>query len=366
MNLNFNSPEFRAKIAQNEKKILAQTSEGIQETEKFKSFHASLVSYLKESAWRSFKWILITKQELNDLSKDYYDDLKDVLDSDSCVTNDQIILNSKLEVISTEKKFLGNNAAESRSHYCSLSKKYIIFLLQPNSIIHFFIDEKDIGDAIFFREEDYDRFIEKRSLNKIEEVFEEYREHLKSQNTYCKFFAQKCLIRRWGEEKDFLENNKHILNNSPESAFRDDLLEFLISNLNVYNLNRETLLSDFKRLDIHFIDGSGYAEKHYFIEVKWVGESVKKNGELNGTSYKETDVFPEAIKQVIGYLRQLFNQKKQIICGYIVVFDARKTEEADTGKDLDKFSETLSKDDLMHYRKLKKIPDFRVVNTHPR
>ena len=76
-------------------------------------------------------------------------------------------------------------------------------------------------------------------------------------------------------EKDFIEANKHLVKNKPESYFRDDLLGYLQDVMRA-RVSKEFTLNDNDRIDILVQDEAGLGI--YFIEVKWVGTSIHPSG----------------------------------------------------------------------------------------
>ncbi|MBP1615733.1 MAG: hypothetical protein H6Q13_3181, partial [Bacteroidetes bacterium] len=194
------------------------------------------------------------------------------------------------------------------------------------------------------------------------------RQRLKSRDVYNKFFVSKShllsLKTDMGsqlDDKKYIYDNKQLLENKPEDKFREDLRFFLSEKLKANFLSKEYILENFKRLDIFILDESGY--ELYLIEVKWVGISINPSGKKTGTSYSERDIVPNAVKQTVGYLRQLFDEQKNIKLGYLAVFDARKEDLPDTGNSINNLC--FENEDAIHFRKFRKIADFRVLNEHP-
>lgn len=388
----FNTEEIRKIVVRNSDKILSQTRDCFHEGESFCRFHASLISYLGESAIGTMKAIFITKRALEKLNSEFWDynKLKRALDSDCFAHNTDVRLdlNEALDFDVSEFPTVRkpNSNDDIRNFYIQLSEQYIIFILNPDGNIHYFIDGVSYGDGIFFSEKDRRAFHAKKPMKKIDEVFSAYRQHLQLQNTYCKFFMPRCSILGWDTlskenrdgQKNFLKEHKHFLRNKPENCFRDDLMDFLSKNLRLNSISKENLLSNFDRLDINIEDDAGFGK--YFIEVKWMGTSASQTGGMEGTKYGVSRINPEAFKQTIRYLKHLHNCDKGVNLGYLAVFDARKDIEplkdeeklreydciaTDSGADLKKLESQLSKNDLIHYRKLRKIRDFRVENKHP-
>ena len=139
---------------------------------------------------------------------------------------------------------------------------------------------------------------------------------------------------------------------------------------------REVMMEDLDRLDIELLDEKG--KDLYFIEIKWVGDSIHADGNQFGTTYNANRINPSAVIQVVGYINQLLEEKQNIKIGYyikersfdnkkvgyLLVFDARKEDLVDTG---DGVTESVVPEKLRkHYHRYKKLKDFRVININPR
>lgn len=366
MNYDFLNNEFKNLLKQKEQDILKRTMNGITEGEKFKQLYSSLYSYLKKSAKSDFKVILIKITEYNKIDTININNLFTTLDSYPCISNNSIELDANFDVINmTRENYLDSN--KTRRILIELSKDYIVFTLHPNQLIHYFVDGDDFGDALFFSTSDYESYDKKITIDQIDQIFKNYRQHLTYRNTYCKFFVPKSHLLSLRSDlaspladKEFINENKHLLNNKPEDKFREDLRDFLFKELNATFLSKEYILENFTRLDIYILDELG---ELYLIEVKWVGTSIHKNGKSIGTTYNEKNITPDAINQTVGYLKQLHYEGKNIKFGYLAVFDARKENLNDTGMQIHTLK--IDEGDNMHYRKFSKIPDFRVINQLP-
>lgn len=363
-----NNEDFKDHLKQKEKEIQNRTKDGIQNHENFKQLQGLFVSYKHQTPINSFTAILIEKPEIENLCDDAQDRIFETLNSIDARSSNHIILNRNLEILQFEQKQF-DEGGEARRLYLELSKDCCVFLISPQPL-HYFVDEQDVGEAIFFTEDDYNSFIKLKNMSEIFEVFKEYREHLKNRDTYTKFFVSKVTKKSLhkhlldkGEtietEEVFLQNTVHLLENKPEDRFREDLRTFLKQKLKV-TLGREHLLEDFRRLDIVIIDELGNL---YFIEVKWVGLSIHHTGQKLGTCYEQKDINPDAVIQSVGYIEKLFNSKERINTGYLAVFDARDEDLPDTVENFD--IKILEEDTKPFYSKFIKIHDFRVKNYHP-
>lgn len=370
MNFNFNTLDFKEQLTKISAEILKITSNDVQETDQFKALHSGLISYLKEFPMSEFKLLLISKDALSILKEDFYNNLKSQLNSDDGINNNYLIIDNEANIINKTRDYSLKDSAVAQKVFEKLSEKNIVFLLQPKGLIRYFIDGNSFGKGVFYTYDDYISYEEKRDISKINEVFDEYRKHLKLQNIYCKFFIKnshlKSLHKDLGSklsEKEFLTSYKHVLNNKPEELFRDDLKHFLEQKLKVILLAKEYILENFKRLDIYLQDESGF--NLYLIEVKWVGQSIHGEGKKWGTKYDAININPAAVKQSVNYIKQLDEQEKPIKIGYLVVFDARKDDLEDTIP-ASQLQEILSEEDSRYSFRFRKINDFRVVNNHPK
>jgi hypothetical protein len=370
MDFNFkNNPSFKEILKAKEREILKRTFNSFQETNEFKIFHNALHSYLNSRERLDMKLLLITKEDVSGLPPDFYHDLELSLDTDIGIQYNSLILNHKLEIIQYEKVSTKSDSNEARKLYAELSKEFLVFLLLPGKVIKYFIDGDDFGDGIFFTMADYISYAEKRPIEKINELFIQYRQQLVSRNTYCKFFLSKSHLKSLRQdikssldEKKFIEKYKYLLNNKPEDLFREDLRLFLNEKLKAVLISKEQVLENFKRLDIVMLDESG--SDFYLIEVKWVGTSVHHEGKEIGTSYHEQDITPAAIRQSVSYINQLSKERKNIKIAYLAVFDAREDQcLRETGTDIKE--DILDEEDKKFFNQFRKIEDFKVKNFHP-
>jgi hypothetical protein len=365
---NFKEDSFKQFLKQKESQIHIRTDNGIQDTDNFKNLHRSLVSYQTERPIGDFTAIVITKNEIENLIKDFSDKLFEKLDSEIGVINNHLLFDRNLDISSYERKELKDNN-EARKFYLELSKETCVFLISPKSV-HYFVDGNDIGESIFFTSDAAKSYNELKDITKIIEIFEDYRQHLTHRNNYSKFFVSKssksslCKNIKGTVNTEiynaFYDEHKQLLENKPEDIFREDLRMFLTKNLKATVLGKEYILDNFKRLDIYINDDFG---ELYLIEVKWVGISIHSKGQSIGTSYDANSINPAAVIQSVNYIKQLNDEKKNIKLGYLAVFDARYNDLPDTVDNFDEnnLDESLEK----FYPRFKKIPDFRVINYHP-
>lgn len=365
---NFKTDSFKQFLKQKESQIHIRTENGIQETDNFKNLHRCLATYHRERPIKDFTALLISKDEINNLITDFSDKLFKTLDEENCIINNHLLFDKNLDLITFERNEIKDNN-EARKHYIALSNDVCVFLINPKGV-HYFVDGKDVGEAIFFTTDALNSYNELKDITKIIEIFDEYRNHLKIRDNYSKFFVSKssksslCKHLKVNPSKkdyeDFINDNKQLLENKPEDRFREDLRMYLTKNLKATVLSKEYILDNFKRLDIFINDDFG---ELYLIEVKWVGISIHPLGQKIGTLYEAKDINPNAVLQTVDYIRQLNNENKNIKLAYLAVFDARNEDLPDT---VDVFDEKHLIEDLnKYYPRFKKIADFRVINQHP-
>lgn len=367
MDFDFGSnSDFLNLIKTKENQILDRTTDDIQETEGFKIVFAGLKSMLKNNAFNGAKIVLISESEITNVKLDEIDDFNDLFANTNFAYNHVISVNRKINITSFERNELPKNSNAARNCFSEMSKRgNVVFLLIKNKV-NYFIKGIDKSESPFFSLADVNKYNEKKDISQINNVLQQYQESLKDRKHYCKFFIELSHLKSLhndlnsnDEIADFIGNHKHLLRNKPEDTFRDDLREYFIYNLRVSQV-KEYLLENLKRLDIYLYDEYGEV---YLIEVKWVGHSIHSEGKKIGTEYKATDINPAAFCQTLNYLELLANKGQNIVRAYLVVFDARKDDMDDTGKDFDESKMTYIEE--KNYRKFEKVKDLRVKNNHP-
>ncbi|MFN4026253.1 MAG: hypothetical protein ACK4IZ_02270 [Flavobacterium sp.] len=364
----FKNDSFKEFLKKKESQIHIRTDKGIQDTDNFKNLHRSLVSYKLARPIGDFTAVIITKDEINNLINDFSGKLFQQLDSQIGVINNHLLFDRNLDITSYERREIKENN-EARKFYLELSKVTCVFLINPKGV-HYFVDGNDIGEAIFFTSDALKSYNELKDITQIIEIFNDYKQHLKHQDNYSKFFvsnsAKRSLCKHLNptasedDYKNFLIEHTQLLENKPEHRFREDLRMYLTRNLKANVLGREYIMENFKRLDIYINDDFG---ELYLIEVKWIGVSIHAKGQVIGTSFDASDINPDAITQSVDYIRQLNDEGKNIKLGYLAVFDARKDNLPDTFIGFDETN--LIAGSEKYYTRFQKIPDFRVINQHP-
>lgn len=364
------NPQFKRYLATKRQDIYQRTNDGVQETEPFQRLLSILAQCRRKVAESDFRLILISKDDLSRLCADAETKAMDLFRHTTFLTSRTVLVDSNLTVQNSNNDSFPSGDNDARRYFTSLATDdIVVFHVAPDATVNYFIDGKDFGDGIFYTREAKISYEELRTIEHLPEVLDEYRMHLKNQDTYLKFFVTKAGLNALRslsfpneDEGSFIKAHKHLLNNKPEELFREDIRNYIINHMKVF-VTREVIMEDLERLDIALTDEGG--QDLYFIEIKWVGESINSSGNNFGTKYKaKPRINPDAVQQVIGYIDQLHKDKKNIKLGYLVVFDARKEDLPDTGTDIsvDDFPENLKK----HFPRFVKLKDFRVKNINPR
>lgn len=364
------NPQFKGYLAEKRQDIYQRTNDGVQETEPFQRLLSILAQCRRKIEEQDFRLILISKEDLSRLCYDADTKAMNLFRNAIFLTNRTVLVDSDLTIQNSNNDPFPNGDNDARRYFASLATDdMVVFHVAPNATVNFFIDGNDYGDGIFYTRATLTRYEELKPIEQLEDVLNEYRIRLSYQDTYLKFFVNKSGLRSLYaamkpvvSEDTFLNNNRHLLNNKPEELFREDMREYISQHMRVV-VSREVMLEDLDRLDIKLTDEMG--SDLYFIEVKWVGESIHNSGQKMGTEYKaQPRIKPDAVKQVVGYIDELLKEDKNVKIGYLAVFDARKEDLEDTGTG-------ISEDDVpenlrQHFHRFVKLPDFRVKNNNPR
>lgn len=365
------NPTFKHLLDEKKQDILQRTSDGIQETTQFQRLLSLFAQCRRKVEERDFRLILIGKDNLINLCKDAEVKAEELFKSPVFLTNRTVYVDYNLTILNSNNDLFPANNNDARRFYANLSEEegIIVFSISPNAAINYFIDGKDYGGGVFYTEEAQSSYEELKTIESLGEVLNDYRESLTHQDTYVKFFVGKAglralhsLMNSEEEEDAFVINHKQLLRNRPEEIFREDIRNYIKRHMKVV-VSREVMLEDLDRLDIELTDENG--KDLYFIEIKWVGESIHAEGNKLGTQYKaKPRINPDAVKQVLEYIDELFKENKNIKQGYLAVFDARKEDMPDTGTDIspDNYKEDIRK----HFHRFVKLDDFRVKNINPR
>ena len=367
-----NNQEFKRLLDEKKQDILQRTNDGVQETKQFQRLLSLLSECRRKNKETDFRLIIISKPDLSNLVDDAEVKVAKLFRDAKFLTNSTIYVNSAIFILNSNNDPFPADNENARRYFASLSateEAWVVFLIAPNATVNYFIDGKDYGDGVFYTREAQNNYEQLRTIDHLQDVLDEYRIHLRRQDTYVKFFVAKsglCALhsisRSTEDQATFAKRHRQLLRNKPEYIFQEDMRNYIKQHMKVI-IRRETLLEDLDRLDIELTDQEG--RELYFIEIKWVGRSIGSDGGKFGTEYKECPrIRPEAVVQVLRYIGELLNEKANIKIGYLAVFDARKDDLADTGAGLTESDvpEALRE----HYPRFMKLKDFRVKNENPR
>ena len=370
--INFsNNQSFKSYLSGKRKEIYQITSDSVLETYNFKRLLSIFTECRRKNEESDFRLILISKDDLSNLCEDANDKANELFKQPEFLTNRIIYVNSDLTVLnSNNDPYPENNDARRFFESLSLGPEgFVVFHISPNATINYFVDGEDYGDGIFYTLEAQSHYEEKKTIEHIDEILDDYRVHLTHQDTYLKFFVDKTglralhtLMKSTEKEDVFISKHKHVLKNKPEYIFHEDIRNYIKQHMKIV-VYREVMLEDLDRLDIELIDDRG--NDLYFIEIKWVGESIGPAGNSIPTKFDaQTRIKPDAVKQVVGYIAELLKENQNVKYGYLAVFDARKDDLPDTGLGITEkdVPEELRK----YYPRFKKFDDFRVKNENPR
>ena len=367
-----NNPTFKQLLDEKKQDILQRTNDGVQDTPQFQRLLSLLSECRRKNKENDFRLVIISRSDLSRLSNDAEVKVATLFKDNTFLTNRIARVNSDLSIVDSSNTPFPDNNNDARRLFASLSASkggLVVFHIAPNATVNYFIDGRDFGPGVFYTLEAQDSYEQLRTIDHLQEVLDEYRIYLTRQDTYLKFFVAKSGLRALHkltqsiEEQDtFIAGHKHLLRNKPESLFHDDIRNYIKRHMRVV-ISREVMLEDLDRLDIEITDEGG--KDLYFIEVKWVGESIGSDGGRPGTEYKANPrIKPDAVRQVVGYIAELLKERQNVKVGYLAVFDARKDDLPDTGEGI---TEADVPEELReYYPRFVKLEDFRVKNENPR
>lgn len=370
--MNFSdNPEFKRLLDEKKLDIKQRTSDGIQETVQFQRLFSLLSESRRKNEEIDYRLVIISKLDLLNMSQDAEIKVSSLFRNSVFLMNRTVYVNSDFAIQNYNNDAFPSDNNEARRFFALLSNEdsWVVFLIAPNSTINYFIDGKDYGNGVFYTLDAQGRYEELKSMEYLENVLDEYRITLTHQDSYLKFFVTKSGLRALHHylqpnesEEGFVSSHKHLLNNKPELLFQEDIRNYINQHMKVV-VTREVVLEDLDRLDLELTDEGG--NELYFIEIKWVGESIAANGRDYGTEYNANPrVRPEAVRQVVDYIDELLNEKKNLKLGYLAVFDARKEDLPDSGDGITESD--VPEEHRKHFHRFVKLKDFRVKNINPR
>lgn len=360
---------FKDLLKRNQNAIVCAALNGLEANDNFKLIISLIKAMCDKYADNGFKYIVMSEGDLKNLTSNADSAIEQLFTNPLFIQNRHIVVDSNLQILDVNNYSHCNNN-ETRRLFTEMSKnEMVVFMLSPEGIINYFVNGRDGGDSIFYESSALHSFISKKPISELQNVLEEYRKRLKLRDTYSKFFVEKSHLKSLKvdtesklSEEQFITANKHLLRNTPEDSFRDDLRLYLKEKLNIFFVPKEGMLENLKRLDIVMLDEDG--QGLYFIEVKWVGTSIHKSGKKKGLSYDaKPRIVPEAFQQSTAYINDLLSENVDIKLGYLAVFDARNEDLPDTGEEMS--IELIPEEHRTAYCKLIKLDDFRIINEHP-
>lgn len=369
--MDFDNAAFRNEILSVKERVEQQASEPILASFTFKLLRSLIISEMTRCPDIDMKSLSISTTEFAKLPNDLDVQVKSLFSCDAFIKNRHIVVDSRLNVIAINNEEFAADSSQAIKMYCESSHDgKIIFLLSRDNALSFFINGYCYG-ALFATAEDLALYKRMKTVDELDKVFEDYRNyHITDSNNYQKFFVSLTELRSLHKdlksdlsEKDFIDANKHLVKNRPESYFRDDLLGYLQDVMRA-RVSKEFTLNDDERIDIFVQDEAGLGI--YFIEVKWVGTSIHRLGKaINPPVAPNPNVVPCGYKQTIRYIKELTDMSYNVKLGYLVVFDARKDDvirDSGDGCSSDMLDESYKKFE----RQFRKVADFRVENKKPR
>ena len=228
--------------------------------------------------------------------------------------NDFIVINEFGNC--TKKELLEGNREQIKERLRRESHNNYVFFFGEFGITRF-LNGNEIDDKnIFYTIEEHKQYTMKKDISQFSEVLEEYEtQYLTKQVNYMKFFAENSILKQAGIQN--LQSN--VLKNKPEHYMRDDLCQYLNDHMkSTFSVEGE--LSQSKRkMDIYF-EKNGY---FYFIEIKWLGQSINDDGTGISTEYSDSRA-RDGVVQTYEYIEELLNTKERNLrCGYLLIYDAR-------------------------------------------
>ncbi len=123
-------------------------------------------------------------------------------------------------------------------------------------------------------------------------------------------------------KKCWAYDNRIYLNNQPEECMQVSLTEFLKNRIRGVNAVREYNLGASKPVDVRVFWRE--ANRAALIEVKWLGQSLKKDNRSIGTSYSNSRA-NDGMSQIKEYIDLNSSDSPTVITkGYLVVIDGRR------------------------------------------
>jgi hypothetical protein len=366
-NFNFGSSEFSHLIKAKEWEIIEQATNAILNDKNFQILKGYYLQtfWLNRSTKKDIFILQISREDLLNVQLDKVEDSLKGEISNTLKAADFIYLKSDFSITKSE----GINYSKSsdlKNYLIETSKAGSCYFLFGEEGINTYINGKESGENIFLTTQDLINYSKKFKIEDIKKAFEKYKnEHLSRDNVRIRFFENKnTIITIFGDVKTSkFKENKNLLRNSPESLFRDDLIDFLNENVQASFNSEMELLSSRKPIDI-FTEKKG---KLYIFEVKWLGSSkhADKNEEMaqpyvGRHANKRAN---EGVIQTLEYIEEVIEKmNRDLQCGYLLIFDARNVRDKIVYKDVSLIPVNLQK---YYNDKFDKIDNLEVDNIHP-
>ncbi len=350
-----NNDEFLKLISDKKNTILQRTADGVTNTDSFRKLRLILESFKSCSPIPVF-CILIEEEHLYNLN---FDKIKSNLRgsiSQKLQTENHIIVDNEFNALESYTLY-SKDSSEAQRTYIKTSQNRICVLFISEAGIHYFFDGHSEGNTIFFTEYDIKTYYRKKDISEIFDVLKEYKERLKQQHVYSKFFVHKTSLIRIFREENYIDN-KNLLRNKPEQIFRDDLRAFLSDKIRAtFNISKEYQLDSNKRIDINTEDDVG---NYYFLEIKWMGISINPADTAPQTSYGENHI-KKGVSQTLKYIKELKDSKKTVKLGCLTVFDARDSKDEIKFEPYDYIENGLDE----HLPNFRPVADLYITNEKP-
>ena len=255
MSWDFQQGELDRKISENIAAIICKAHNAWLDDENYQRFCSLLVSgsqRYREGA--ALKVISISEELLPRLEEQV--DIGVLFNDRRFVENTFIQVDEHLNILEGSRRHVLSDNEEGRELLARMSTDgCLYFELLPSGAINRFIRGEVIPGSPFFSSEEYAKYMEKKPVNRIAEVFEDYRTTLLDQNHYFKFFIPKASLRtlhavigQGVERESFVESHIHWLRPRTEDLFRDDLYEYLRMNVDAIIVNKEFTVGETGRL----------------------------------------------------------------------------------------------------------------------
>lgn len=362
--LDFKNPEFQKLIKDKAREIVDQSKNAILDNTNYQILVNNYLNnfWLNRGDRKDMFVFEISEKDMFELELDKVENSLKTIITDKLKTHSFIKVDKEFKIVNSKSMSFSKTQEARESLAEESKKKKIIFFFGEKGVTKF-IEGDEKGENIFLTPQDRINNFEKFKLEDIKEAFIKYKNtHLTKQNNYIKFFVDKTTLSKVYGASAKLKNN--LLRNSPEKYLRDDLIDFLNTNVQG-TFNREMqLLSSKKPIDIH--TESKPDGQLIFFEVKWLGVCIDKGKDKESSkSYEGAKAnyrVTEGVVQTLEYIEEVVtNMARDLKCGYLIIFDARNTKTPLEYND----AKIPVKHQLYYTDKFGKIDDLHLDNKHP-